>query len=72
MNEDKLTLNPDDSFVVIKFLGMGSAQFTMHPANVVPAQLFAAARMLEWQAEKLINDEWERKSPPKVAVARVA
>lgn len=73
MNE-QLTLNADDSYIVLKFLGMGSAQFTMHPANVVPAQMFAAARLLEWQAEKLLNDEWDRKNPPipKIAVAKVA
>lgn len=71
---EQLTLNTDDSYIVLKFLGIGSAQLTMHPANVVPVQLLAAAELLRWQAEKMLNDEWEKRNPPvqKIAIAKVA
>ena len=55
------SLGPDDSYIVIKFNGIGSAQFTLYPSNIVPAQMLGAAEILKWQAERQMEDEWERR-----------
>lgn len=61
-------LNPDnDSFIIIKFTGVQSAAFEVFPVNVSPAQMFAAARMLEWQAESQMNSAVAQKNSPQIA-----
>ena len=66
-----IKLNPDtDSFIIIKFTGVQSAAFEIHPVNVSPVQLIGAAEMLKWQAGKQMEEAYQQKHShqPKIAV----
>ena len=65
-NLQDVKLNPDnDSFIIIKFTGVQSAAFEVFPVNVSPAQMFAASRMLDWQAEHQMNNAVAQKEVEK-------
>lgn len=49
------TVAPSESVLVLHFAFPGSAEFTMHPQNVSPAQMLAAAAWLTWHAGRLFQ-----------------
>lgn len=63
MSMNNLELNPEtDSFLVVKYTGLHSAAFELVPSNVSPAQLFALAKVLEWQAVKQLEEEYAKRN----------
>jgi len=74
------TLNPDkDSFILVKFLGQGSAMFQVLPANVSAAQLMMVGKILQLQGEQKMNESHlkaliqefrDENKPPDLVVAK--
>lgn len=58
INQNDLKLDPDnDSYIVVKFTGLGSAHSTVYPVNVSSMQMIIAGKVVEWQGTIGMNEE---------------
>ena len=55
----QLNMN-EDSLILIKFTGKGSAMFEVHPSNVSPAQMLMVSEVLKIQAQQLLERDHDK------------